>query len=106
MFTLAIHPSSPIKRSLNSNTYCLGIDRGMPPPLAGDASDYLVEQTCENDPANAKSWPFSRKLRSASVLGFNSVVTAWGSSVYSAAVEPVSVAFGVSRTVAILGLTL
>lgn len=42
----------------------------------------------------------------ASVLGFDTLVASWGSSVYSAAVEPVSEEFGVGKVVALLGLTL
>lgn len=106
MFDLAPHPSAPVKRTPTAETFRLGRDRGMPPPLLGDPSEYLVELTDDNDTANAKSWPISRKMRAACVLGFDTLVASWGSSVYSASVEPVSELFGVSRNVAILGLTL
>jgi DHA1 family multidrug resistance protein-like MFS transporter len=106
MFDLAPHPSAPIKRFKTSNNYQLGPDRWLPPPLEAGHDDYLVELTGDNDPANAKSWPFKRKLRTAIILGFDTLVASWGSSVYSSAVEPVSMIFGVSRVVAILGLTL
>ena len=106
MFDLAPHPSAPIKRSKTSNNYQLGPDRWLPPPLEAGHDDYLVELTGDNDPANAKSWPFKRKLRTAIILGLDTLVASWGSSVYSSAVEPVSMIFGVSRVVAILGLTL
>ena len=106
MFDLTPHPSATIKRSKTSNNYQLGPDRWLPPPLEAGHDDYLVELTGDNDPANAKSWPFKRKLRIAIVLGFDTLVASWGSSVYSSAVEPVSIIFGVSRVVAILGLTL
>jgi MFS family permease len=45
-------------------------------------------------------------MRATVVLGFDTLAVSWGSSVYSAAVESVSVQFGVSSTVALLGLTL
>jgi DHA1 family multidrug resistance protein-like MFS transporter len=45
-------------------------------------------------------------MRAAVVLGFDTLVASWGSSVYSAAVESVPVQFGVSSTVALLGLAL
>lgn len=45
-------------------------------------------------------------MECAAILGFDTLVASWGSSVYSAAVMPVSVEFGVSETVALLGLTL
>jgi DHA1 family multidrug resistance protein-like MFS transporter len=125
MFDLAPHPSAPIKRSRTSTNFQLGPDRWLPPPLEDEHKSYLVELTSEDDPANAKSWPLSRKLRSgnmtlifqpyldfiltyfiAFVLGFDTLVASWGSSVYSAAVEPVSLEFGVGKVVALLGLTL
>lgn len=49
---------------------------------------------------------FSRKMRAAVVLGFDTLIASWGSSVYSSAVEPVSLEFGVSEIVGLLGLTL
>lgn len=78
----------------------------MPPPLEVENEKYLVELTGDDDPANAKSWPFRRKMRTAAVLGFDTLVASWGSSVYSAAVAPVAAEFHVSSVVAILGLTL
>lgn len=90
MFDLAPHPSAPIRRARTSNNYQLGPDKYLPPPLEAGHDDYLVECTGEDDPANAKSWPFSRKMRSAAVLGFDTLVASWGSSVYSSAVTPVS----------------
>lgn len=106
MFDLAPHPSAPIKRTQTANNFKLSKDRGLPPGLQGEHEDYLVELTGEDDPANAKIWSFPRKMRTAVVLGFDTLVASWGSSVYSSAVEPVSMVFGVSSTVAILGLTL
>lgn len=103
MFGLAAHPTIIVKER---EIYRLGKDRGLPPTLHGHRNDYLVELVDENDPANAKSWPFRRKLRAAVVLGFDTLVSTWGSSIFASAVEPVSLLFGVSRTVGILGITL
>ncbi len=75
-------------------------------PLEEDHKIYLVELTGDGDPASAKSWTVLRKLRTAIVFGFDTLIASWGSSVYSAAVEPVSQEFGVSNIVALLGLTL
>lgn len=105
MFDLP-YPSAPIKRTKSSLQFQLGPDRGLPPDLEGEHGDYLVELTSNDDPANAKSWPFARKMFCASILGFDTLVASWGSSVFSAAVEPVALEFGVSETVALLGLTL
>jgi DHA1 family multidrug resistance protein-like MFS transporter len=79
--------------------------RWLPPPLEEDHKVYLVELTGDDDPADAKSWTVPRKMRTAFVLGFDTLVASWGSSVYSFAVEPISQEFGVSSVVAILGLT-
>ncbi|CCG84568.1 protein of unknown function [Taphrina deformans PYCC 5710] len=106
MFDLQPHPSAPLKRTRSGENFLLGPDRGLPPFLEGDAKQYLVELTGPNDPANAKSWPVRRKLITALVLGYDTLVASWGSSVYSAAVEPVSAIFGVGTVTALLGLTL
>ncbi|KAH6673311.1 MFS multidrug transporter-like protein [Halenospora varia] len=106
MFDLHPHPSRPLKRTKSSRQFLLGKDRGLPPELDGKREDYLVELTGEDDPVNAKSWTIGRKLKNAAVLGFDTLVASWGSSVYSAAIEPVTIEFGVSRVVALLGLTL
>ena len=106
MFDLAPTTSAPIKRTKSSVQFQLGKDRFLPPPLEGQHDDYLVELTSDEDPANAKSWPFRRKMLVAFVLGFDTLVASWGSSVFSAAVRPVALEFGVSDVVAILGLTL
>lgn len=106
MFGLEPHPSAPFAKSKSRDGYQLGPDRGLPPPLQGDRSIYLVECISDEDPANAKSWPLKRKLRSAVVLGITTLVASWGSSVYSAAIPAVMIVFGVSHTVAVLGLTL
>ncbi|KAM3078050.1 hypothetical protein ACMFMG_002648 [Clarireedia jacksonii] len=106
MFDLQPHPSAPIVISTTHQSFRLARDRGLPPSLPVDSSRYLVELTGDDDPANAKSWSFGRKMRTAAVLGFDTLIASWGSSVYSAAIEPVAIEFGVSRIVAILGLTL
>jgi len=74
MFDLAPHPSSPIKRTRTAVNYQLGLEKWLPPALEAERENYLVELTSENDPANAKSWPLSRKLRTAGVLGFDTLV--------------------------------
>ena len=105
MFDLHRDPV-PAKRTATSIQYQLGPDRWLPPPLASKNEDYLVELTSPDDHADAKSWPIRRKMVCAVILGFDTFVASWGSSVYSAAVMPVSEEFGISETVALLGLTL
>ncbi|KAL1311840.1 hypothetical protein AAFC00_001915 [Neodothiora populina] len=106
MFDLAPVYTNPIRRTQTSKRFQLGKDRGLPPPLPFDTNVYLVELTSDDDPADAKSWRFSRKMRAGLVLGFDTLVASWGSSVYSAAVESVAAEFHVSSVVSILGLTL
>jgi DHA1 family multidrug resistance protein-like MFS transporter len=107
MFDLHPHPSQPVKRTPTYLDFKLGPNgKGLPPSLSGKHDDYLVELTSDNDPANAKSWSLNRKLMNCAVLGFDTLVASWGSSVYSSAVTPVSLEFGVSSIVALLGLTL
>lgn len=106
MFDLAPHPSAPVVATTTHKSFRLGKERGLPPHLVGEQSQYLVEVTGDDDPANAKSWAFSKKMQTAAVLGFGTLVASWGSSVYSAAVQPVAIEFGVSEIVSILGLTL
>lgn len=108
MFDLHQFPSAsaPIKRVQSSVRIRLSKDRFVPGDLPGEPADYLVDLTDEDDPANAKNWAFRRKMLAATILGFDTLVASWGSSVYSSAVEPVSMQFGVSSVVSILGLTL
>lgn len=106
MFDLAPTYTNPIRRTATAQRFELGRDRGLPQPLQEGPDAYLLELTGDDDPASAKCWKFSRKLIAAAVLGFDTLVASWGSSVYSAAVEPVAEEFGVGRIVALLGLTL
>ena len=106
MFDLQPTYTNPIKRTKSSLQFQLGKDRGLPLPPQQEPEKYLVELNSDDDPANAKNWLFSRKMIAAAILGFDTLVASWGSSVYSAAVQPVALEFGVSEVVAILGLTL
>lgn len=106
MFDLHPTPSTPIKRKTTNAQIRLSKDRGLPPALAGKHEDYLVDLVGDDDPANAKSWTMNRKLKNALVMGFDTLVASWGSSVYSSATSPIAAEFGVSEEVALLGLTL
>ena len=106
MFDLVPTYTNPVRRTKTSQRFQLAENRGIPPPLQAEAESYLVELASEDDPANAKNWKFSRKMIAACILGFDTLVASWGSSVFSSAVGPVSQQFGVSTVVALLGLTL
>lgn len=106
MFDLAPSYTNPVRRTKTSQRFQLGENRGLPPALEADPDSYLVELSSQDDPANAKNWRFSRKMIAAAILGFDTLVASWGSSVYSSAVAPVSQEFGVGTVVSLLGLTL
>lgn len=106
MIDVAPHPSRPIMRTRSGQQYWLGPDKGLPPFPTGDIATYRVELTGPDDEADAKSWTFRRKMVTALVLGFDTLVASWGSSIYSAAIPAVEVVFDVGRVTALLGLTL
>lgn len=106
MFDLAPTYTNPVRRTQTAKRLQLGKERGLPPELQADHDAYLVELTGDDDPADARSWKFSRKMIAAGILGFDTLVASWGSSVYSAAVAPVAAEFHVGSVVSLLGLTL
>lgn len=106
MFDLAPQFTNPVRRTATAKRFQLGKDKGLPPHLEAERDAYLVELTGDDDPADAKCWKFSRKMITASVLGFDTLVASWGSSVYSAATVPVAMQFHVGTVVSTLGLTL
>lgn len=106
MFDLTPTYTNPVRRTKTSQRFLLGKDKGLPPSLEANHDAYLVELTGDDDPANAKTWKFSRKMIAAIILGFDTLVASWGSSVYSAATTPVALEFGVGTVVSLLGLTL
>ncbi|TKA81446.1 hypothetical protein B0A49_00289 [Cryomyces minteri] len=76
-----------------------------PPPLPAQ-EEYVVEFDGVDDPLHAQNWPFRKKLITALVLGFVTLTSAFGSSIFSAAIRPVATKFGVSSEVGILGVSL
>ena len=106
MFELHQWPTAPVKRTKSTAQYQLGPSRWLPPELGGQYEEYLVDLTADDDHANAKSWPTRKKMINAAILGFDTVVASWGSSVYSGAITYVSEEFHVSSIVALLGLSL
>lgn len=106
MFDLAPQFTNPVRRTVTAKRFQLGKDRGLPPSLEAERDAYLVELTGDDDPADAKCWSRSRKLLTSGVLGFDTLVASWGSSVYSAGTLPIAAEFHVSSVVSTLGLTL
>ena len=76
------------------------------PPMLPDVSVYLVDFDGPGDPLFAQNWKIGRKVKVAVVLGYTTLVAAWGSSIFSSATTEVAAAFGLSTEVSLLGLTL
>lgn len=98
--------SEPIRPTKSPFPVRISQNRLQPPDIPGHPEDYLVDLAADDDPADAKTWSFGRKMLAATIVGFHTLVASWGSSVYAPAVVPVSIEFNVSQVVAILGLTL
>ncbi|KAB5586011.1 putative fluconazole resistance protein [Coniochaeta sp. 2T2.1] len=82
-----------------------GAGKPYPPPLP-DQEDYVVEFDGPDDPLHAQNWPLRKKLITAAILGYTTMVSAFGSSIFSAATRVVSEQYGVSSVVGILGVSL
>jgi len=75
------------------------------PPLLPNQEDYVVEFDGPDDPLHAQNWPLKKKLATAAMLGFTTMTSAFGSSIFSAATAAVGVEFGVSSEVSLLGVS-
>ncbi|RPB16476.1 MFS general substrate transporter [Morchella conica CCBAS932] len=75
------------------------------PPQLPHREQYVVEFEGSDDPMHGQNWPLKKKMITAAVLGYTTLVSAWGSSVFSSATEAVAIYFGISAEVAILGLS-
>ncbi|KAH7130602.1 major facilitator superfamily [Dendryphion nanum] len=76
-----------------------------PPPLP-DREEYVVEFDGPDDPLHAQNWSMKKKIATAAMLGFTTLTSAFGSSIFSAATRVVAVQFGVGITVGVLGTSL
>ncbi|MCJ1435467.1 hypothetical protein MMC27_004840 [Xylographa pallens] len=76
-----------------------------PPPLPAQ-EEYVVEFDGPDDPCHPQNWPLKKKVGIALMLGYTTLVSAFTSSIFSAATEAVAEQFGVSAEVGILGLSL
>lgn len=82
-----------------------GGGKPFPPPLP-EREEYVVEFDGPSDPIHAQNWPLKKKVPIAVVLGFITLTAAFGSSIFSAVIGSVSLHFGVSSEVGILGVSL
>jgi len=76
------------------------------PPVLPDQEEYVVEFDGPDDPLHAQNWPLGKKIFTAAILGYTTMVSAFGSSIFSAATRPVAAEFKVGTTVALLGVSL
>ncbi|MCJ1315064.1 hypothetical protein MMC15_000379 [Xylographa vitiligo] len=76
-----------------------------PPPLPAQ-EEYVVEFDGPDDPCHPQNWPLKKKIGIALMLGYTTLVSAFTSSIFSAATVAVAEQFGVSDEVGILGLSL
>lgn len=76
------------------------------PPEVGDQKIYQVDFDGPDDPRHPHNWNTRRKLVICAGLAFSSLLTAWGSSVFSAGVPFAAKEFHVADVVGILGVSL
>jgi DHA1 family multidrug resistance protein-like MFS transporter len=73
------------------------------PPALPEREEYVVEFDGVDDPLHAQNWTLKKKIFTAAILGFTTLTSAFGSSIFSAATRVVAVQFGVGVTVGVLG---
>ncbi|KAL8654466.1 MAG: hypothetical protein Q9226_003425 [Calogaya cf. arnoldii] len=76
-----------------------------PPPLP-EREEYVVEFDGPEDPLHPQNWPIKKKIAIALMLGYTTLVSAFGSSIFSAATQVIAAHFSVSTEVGVLGLSL
>jgi DHA1 family multidrug resistance protein-like MFS transporter len=73
------------------------------PPLLPEREEYVVEFDGVDDPLHAQNWTLRKKIFTAAMLGFTTLTSAFGSSIFSAATRVVAHEYGVGITVGVLG---
>ena len=76
------------------------------PPTLPEREEYVVEFDGPTDPLHAQNWPLKKKMPVAIVLGYVTLCSAFGSSIFSVATGTVAQQFGISTEVGILGVSL
>ncbi|MCJ1255707.1 hypothetical protein MMC24_003524 [Lignoscripta atroalba] len=102
--------SGTVGRSLTSRQSkkplpAFGDGKPYPPPLP-EQEEYVVEFDGPDDPLHPQNWPMKKKVFLAVILGYTTLVSAFTSSIFSAATSAVAAYFHVSTEVGILGLSL
>ncbi|KAH8601035.1 MFS multidrug transporter-like protein [Bisporella sp. PMI_857] len=81
----------------------MGMGKPYPPPLP-DQEEYVVEFDGPNDPLHAQNWPMKKKVWTAVMLGYTTLISAFTSSIFSTATRTIAVEYHVSTEVGLLGL--
>lgn len=76
------------------------------PPLLPNQEDFVVEFDGPDDPLHPTNWPLKKKLLTAAMLGFTTMIAAFGSSIFSAATRAVALEYSASPDVSLLGVSL
>lgn len=82
----------------------MGLGKPYPPPLPAQ-EEYVVEFNGPDDPLHAINWPMKKKLLTATMLGYTTLVSAFTSSIFSTATRAVAAKYHVSTEVGLLGLS-
>ncbi|KAH8811891.1 MFS multidrug transporter-like protein [Xylogone sp. PMI_703] len=76
-----------------------------PPPLP-EREAYVVEFDGPDDPLHAQNWPLRKKVLTAVMLGYTTLLAAFTSSIFSTATTTIARQYHVSTEVGLLGLSL
>ncbi|KAK4198503.1 putative polyamine transporter [Triangularia verruculosa] len=106
--------SATVGRSIRSRRSRASLVKPLPPfgagkpypPLLPNQEDFVVEFDGPDDPLHAQNWPLAKKLLTAVMLGYTTMIASFGSSIFSAATRAVAAHFDVSPDVSLLGVSL
>ncbi|KAI4224674.1 MAG: hypothetical protein L6R36_004482 [Xanthoria steineri] len=76
------------------------------PPQLPEREEYVVEFDGPEDPLHPQNWPMKKKVGLAVMLGYTTLVSAFGSSIFSTATQVIATVFSVSTEVGVLGVSL
>lgn len=96
---------SPTSRESRKPLPNFGAGKPYPPPLPA-MEEYVVEFDGPHDPLHPQNWSMKKKVFLAVILGYTTLVSAFASSIFSAATTQISLFFGVGTEVGLLGLSL
>jgi MFS transporter, DHA1 family, multidrug resistance protein len=96
--------SRTISRASRKPLPAFGAGKPYPPPLP-EREEYVVEFDGPDDPLHAQNWPLRKKLLTAAMLGYTTMISAFSSSIFSAGTQVVALEYHVGSEVGLLGTT-